>query len=63
MQVSYTYRSDDQDPEDDGTGKSAQAPKKSQPEMKTFSFFTIVDLGVILPREDDKEKKRESTDV
>lgn len=46
--VSYTYRSDDPEPEEPGTPSQAQ-PK--QPEMKTFSFYTVVDLGTIIVRD------------
>lgn len=51
MMVSYTYRSDDPVPLDGGAEVS---PRKSGagPEMKTFSFYTVVDLGVIVPREE-----------
>ena len=61
MLVSYTYRSDEEQPaEETELGATApasasraqgqgQAPSK-QPEMKNFSFYTVVDLGVIVPR-------------
>jgi dynactin-4 len=57
MLVSYTYRSDDPAPSDGGEGdiepRSPTAPKAA-PEMKTFSFFTVVDLGVIVPKDETK---------
>ena len=54
MLVSYTYRSDDPDPADEpGTPSRTQAQNR-QPEMKTFSFYTVVDLGTILHREEPR---------
>jgi len=50
MVVSYTYHSDDPGPQEDGA--VTKTPKSSGPEMKTFSFYTVVDLGVIVPKED-----------
>ena len=48
MLVSYTYRSDDPaPPEDDDVPRS---PMKG-PEVKTFAFYTVVDLGSITPKE------------
>lgn len=51
MLVSYTYRSDDPAPSESGDmdGHNARAP-----EIKTFSFYTVVDLGPIIPREEVK---------
>lgn len=48
--VSYTYRSDDPAPEDDVRGTPAS--KSKGPEMKTFSFYTVVHLGTIVPKEE-----------
>ncbi|EKM51670.1 uncharacterized protein PHACADRAFT_150266 [Phanerochaete carnosa HHB-10118-sp] len=50
MLVSYTYRSDDPEPEEPSTPSRSQAQHK-QPEMKTFSFYTVVDLGTIIVRD------------
>lgn len=50
MMVSYTYRSDDPSPEDDARGTSASRTKG--PEMKTFSFYTVVQLGTISVKEE-----------
>lgn len=50
MLVSYTYRSDDPEPEEPSTPSRSQAQNK-QPEMKTFSFYTVVDLGTIIVRD------------
>lgn len=51
MLVTYTYRSDDPTPSEvDG-----DVPKSSKPpEVKTFAFYTVVDLGPILPREEPR---------
>lgn len=51
MLVTYTYRSDDPTPSEvDG-----DAPKSSKPpEVKTFAFYTVVDLGPIIPREEPR---------
>jgi dynactin 4 len=47
MLVSYTYRSDDPAP------TTADTPSKSKPpEVKTFSFYSVVELGTIIPREE-----------
>lgn len=50
MLVSYTYRSDDPAPSEgnEGTSKAAMKP----PEIKTFAFYTVIDLGAIIPREE-----------
>ena len=50
MLVSYTYRSDEP-PEDEGDPKSSKGAK-DVPEMKTFSFYTVVNLGTIVPRDE-----------
>lgn len=50
MLVSYTYRSDDPAPsEGDARSKTTKPP-----EVKTFSFYTVVDLGAITPKEELK---------
>ncbi|TRM60626.1 dynactin p62 family-domain-containing protein [Schizophyllum amplum] len=50
MLVSYTYRSDDTGGSDMGINET---PTKSKgPETKTFAFYTVVDLGPIVPREE-----------
>ncbi|KAG1901321.1 dynactin p62 family-domain-containing protein [Suillus fuscotomentosus] len=51
MLVSYTYRSDDPLPSEDGAGTPSRTVAKT-PEVKTFTFYTVVDLGLILPREE-----------
>ncbi|KAG2362943.1 dynactin p62 family-domain-containing protein [Suillus spraguei] len=51
MLVSYTYRSDDPLPSEDGAGTPSR-PIVKTPEVKTFTFYTVVDLGPILPREE-----------
>ncbi|KAH9179350.1 dynactin p62 family-domain-containing protein [Lactarius sanguifluus] len=48
MLVSYTYRSDD--PLADEEVRATPSRKEKLPEMKTFTFYTVVDLGVIIPR-------------
>lgn len=56
MLVSYTYRSDDPEPADEadvGTPSRSHATTKG-PEMKNFSFYTVVDLGSIVFREEPK---------
>ncbi|KZT67268.1 dynactin p62 [Daedalea quercina L-15889] len=55
MLVSYTYRSDDPDPtEGNETGTPSRHASNKQPEMKNFSFYTVVDLGPIVPREETR---------
>ncbi|TFK40755.1 dynactin subunit 4 [Crucibulum laeve] len=51
MLVTYTYRSDDPAPSESNDG---DAPLKATkpPEIKTFAFYTAVDLGPIIPREE-----------
>ncbi len=47
--VSYTYRSDD--PLGDEDVQATPSRKEKVPEeMKTFTFYTVVDLGVVIPR-------------
>ncbi|KAL7280129.1 hypothetical protein ACG7TL_006546 [Trametes sanguinea] len=56
MLVSYTYRSDDPETVDDaeaGTPSRSQATSRA-PEMKNFSFYTVVDLGTIAHREETR---------
>lgn len=52
MLVSYTYRSDDPTPSDDAD-VAPRSPTKGSggPEVKTFAFYTVVDLGAITPKE------------
>ncbi|TFY58050.1 hypothetical protein EVJ58_g6653, partial [Rhodofomes roseus] len=53
MLVSYTYRSDDPDPaEENAMGTPSRHASSKPPEMKNFSFYTVVDLGTIAPREE-----------
>ncbi|KAF8583332.1 hypothetical protein K439DRAFT_1617549 [Ramaria rubella] len=56
MMVSFTYRSDDPAPSEGGSeagGGITKTPKSvSGAEMKTFSFYTVVDLGTIVPKEE-----------
>ncbi|KAI9573654.1 dynactin p62 family-domain-containing protein [Boletus coccyginus] len=52
MMVSYTYRSDDPLPSEDGAGTPSRIAKS--PEVKTFSFYTVVDLGPSVVSKDDK---------
>jgi len=56
MLVSYTYRSDEPPVDDDPDLKSrtSTTPAKITPELKTFSFYTVVDLGVIVPKEETR---------
>jgi dynactin-4 len=48
MLVSYTYRSDDPLAEEDT--RATPSRKEKVPEMKTFTFHTVIDLGMIVPR-------------
>ena len=60
MLVSYTYRSDDPDPaEGNEAGTPSRHAANKQPVMKNFSFYTVVDLGPIVPR----EETRHDTDI
>jgi dynactin-4 len=45
MLVSYTYRSDDAEGGDLGV-------HPSKPEIRRFEFYTVVDLGPIISREE-----------
>lgn len=59
MLVSYTYRSDD--PEgDDENSRLSTVRKEVTHEMKTFSFYTVVDLGIISPKPPTDKSRRES---
>jgi dynactin-4 len=56
MMVTFTYHEtsiDDQEVADPPSSRSAAA-QKQQPEMKTFSFYTLVDLGPVAPREEPR---------
>lgn len=53
MLVSYTYRSDDPAPSEGNEGSPSKATAKP-PEIKTFAFYTVVDLGAIIPKEEPK---------
>ncbi|PPR00431.1 hypothetical protein CVT24_004492 [Panaeolus cyanescens] len=55
MLVSYTYRSDDPTPSEsmDLEGPSRHSNSKP-PETKTFSFYTVIDLGQIVPRPESR---------
>ncbi|KZT09224.1 dynactin p62 [Laetiporus sulphureus 93-53] len=50
MLVSFTYRSDDPEPAEETQVGTPSRPK--QPELKNFAFYTVVDLGPIVPREE-----------
>ncbi|KAG8789846.1 hypothetical protein FRC20_000054 [Serendipita sp. 405] len=78
MLVSYTYRSDDPTDESKAdasivtTPSKGSTPMRKEPStgatggenMKTFSFYTVVDLGSIAPKEllakAEKQERRES---
>ena len=53
MMVSYTYRSDEP-PADETLGSKARVAVKAMPETKTFTFYTLVDLGTIVPKEESR---------
>jgi dynactin-4 len=53
MLVAYTYRSDDPAPSEGNEGSPSKAAHKP-PETKTFSFYTVVDLGAIIPKEEPR---------
>ena len=56
MLVSYAYRSDDPEPAEDaemGTPSRSYAANRA-PELKNFSFYTVVDLGTIMYREEPR---------
>jgi dynactin 4 len=59
MLVSYTYRSDDPLAEED---IRVTPSHRKAPEMKTFSFYTVVNLGSIVPREDQRVATVEGAD-
>ncbi|KAJ7078654.1 dynactin p62 family-domain-containing protein [Mycena epipterygia] len=56
MLVSYTYRSDDPAPSEsnDAEGTTSKAAPGKPPETKTFAFYTVVDLGPIIPKEEPR---------
>jgi len=52
MLVQYTYRSDDPVPsESNEAGETEIKSTNKSPETKTFEFYTVVDLGDIVPLE------------
>ncbi|KAJ7143498.1 dynactin p62 family-domain-containing protein [Mycena crocata] len=56
MLVSYTYRSDDPAPSEsnEAEGMTSKPAAGKLPEIKTFAFYTVVDLGPIIPREEPR---------
>jgi len=54
MLITYSYRSDDPEPADESESISTLRTQSKAPEMKTFSFYTLVELGNIVPREEPK---------
>ena len=54
MLVSYTYRSDDPAPSESNDGEGSSKVLTKPPEIKTFAFYTVVDLGNIIPRDEAK---------
>lgn len=52
MVVSYTYRYDESLGDEQETGTPSRNASAKQPEMKTFSFSTVIDLGPVIPREE-----------
>ena len=56
MLVQYTYRSDDPVPSEsgEGGGTDTKASTNKSPETKTFEFYTVVDLGEIIPKGEPK---------
>lgn len=58
MLVTYTYRSDDPTPSEGNEGLDvslSKGLKQSQAEMKKFEFYTVVDLGAVIPRQGPKD--------
>ena len=50
MLIQYTYRSDDPAPSENNEGGEADTKGSNKsPETKTFEFYTVVDLGDIVP--------------
>lgn len=54
MLVTYTYHSDDPAPSESNEAEPSKAASKTASEVKTFAFYTVVDLGHIIPREEVK---------
>ena len=54
MLVSYTYRADDPAVSDSNDGEGPSAKVTAAGETKTFAFYTVVDLGPIIPREEPR---------
>jgi hypothetical protein len=60
MTVSYTYRTDEQDSMEQTTSKAQ--PKTSAPDMKTFTFSTVIYLGTVVQREGAIPRKNPAAD-
>lgn len=59
--VTHTYQAEDTAAQDGETEeKSLKTPTSRQAELKTFSFYTVIDLGVIIPREKEESHRRDS---
>lgn len=52
MLISYTYRSDEPPLSEEGGGSESSKQASKPAELKTFEFYTVVDLGPILPKPD-----------
>ncbi|KAK0202038.1 dynactin p62 family-domain-containing protein [Desarmillaria ectypa] len=58
MLVTYTYRSDDPTPLEGNDGldiSPSKGLKQPQAETKTFAFYTVVDLGAVISRQEPKD--------
>lgn len=61
VMVTHTYQAEDTAAQDGETEeKSLKTPTSRQAELKTFSFYTVIDLGVIIPREKEESHRRDS---
>lgn len=52
MMVTYTYHSDEPALSEGNDGFPSTKAASKTPEVKTFSFYTVIELGAIIPRED-----------
>lgn len=66
LMVTHTYQAEDTagqdaDEADEPKSTTSKTPTSRQAaEVKTFSFFVVVDLGVIIPKEKEESHKRDS---
>lgn len=61
MLVTYVYQADDEPAPPPSPTKSPQKSGSSAPEVKSFSFWTLIPLGTVVPRATDSRRAGSGT--